>query len=54
MKFGQTIKYSLRNIFVQNYLENELGRKVPDLFLFFEKTIYKVKVSGQHLSFNTF
>ena len=25
-----------------------------DLFLFFDKSLFKVMISGQHLSFNTF
>ena len=37
MKFGQLIAYKKRNIFFKNYVENEAGRLVPDLFLFFEK-----------------
>ena len=34
--------------------KNDAGRLVPDLFLFFEKSFYEVKPSGQHLSFNMF
>ena len=37
MKFGQSIEYNKRNIFVQNYAENETGRLVPDLFSFFQR-----------------
>ena len=37
MKFGQLIEYNKKNIFLKNYVENEAGRLVPDLFLFFEK-----------------
>ena len=37
MKFGQLIEYNKRNIFLKNYVENEAGRQVPDLFLFFQK-----------------
>ena len=37
MKFGQLIEHKKRNIFFQNYAENEAGRLVPDLFLFFKK-----------------
>ena len=37
MKFGQLIECNKGNIFLQNYAENEVGRLVPDLFLFFEK-----------------
>ena len=32
MKFGQLIEYNMRNIFLNNYTENETGRLVPDLF----------------------
>ena len=37
MKFGQLIERNKRNIFLQNYSENEAGRLVPDLFLFIKK-----------------
>ena len=30
------------------------GSLVPDLFLFFKKTLYEVNASGLHLSFNIF
>ena len=46
MKFTQLIKYILRNIFVKNHAENEAGRLVADLFLFFKKVLYEVKASG--------
>ena len=49
MKFGQLIKYNLRNIFLsifKKYAENETGRLVPDLFLFFIKALYEVKANG--------
>ena len=51
MKFGQSIDYNKRNIFLQSYAENEAGRLVPDLFLFFKKAQYEVKASGLQLSF---
>ena len=35
MEFGQLIKYNKRNIFFNNHAEYEVGRLVPDLFLFF-------------------
>ena len=35
MKFGQLIEYNKRNIFPKNNAENEAGRLVPSLFLFF-------------------
>ena len=40
--------------FFRNHAENEAGKLVPDLFLFFKKALDEVKTSGQHLSFNTF
>ena len=54
MRFGQEIKYNKRNIFLQNHAENETDRLVPDLFLYFKKALYEMKVSGLHLSFNIF
>ena len=37
IKPGQLIQYSKKNIFFKNYLENDVERLVPDLFLFFQK-----------------
>ena len=37
----------------KNYAENEAGRLVPALFVFW-KVLYEVKVNGQHLSSNIF
>ena len=39
MKFGQVIACNKRNIFLQNYAENEAKRLVPDHLLFFLKKI---------------
>ena len=36
----------------KNHAENEAGRLVSDIFLFFEKGLSEVKASGLHLSFN--
>ena len=41
MKFGQLIEYIARNIFLQNNAENESGRQVPDMLLFFKKFYVK-------------
>ena len=38
----------------RNHAENEAGRLVPDLFLFFKKALYELKASGLQLSFNQF
>ena len=37
--------------FFKNHAENEAGRLVPDLFLFFKKDLYEVKASGLQLRF---
>ena len=52
MKLGQLIEYNKRNIFT----ENEAGRLVPDLFLFFTKASYEVSARGLQLklSFNIY
>ena len=35
MKFGQLLKYNMKNIFCfENRAKNEAGRLVPDLFCF--------------------
>ena len=40
MKFGQLIEHPKRNIFVNNYAENEAGEIVSDHFLFFKKALF--------------
>ena len=37
LKFDQVIEYNKRNIFLQNYTENEIGILFPDFFLFSKK-----------------
>ena len=54
MTFGQLIEYNKRNIFSKNHAENETGRVVPVLLLFFKKVLYDVKASGLWLSSNIF
>ena len=54
MKFRQVIKYNRRNLFFKTHAENEAGRLVPDLFLFFKKALFEVKASVLQLSFNIF
>ena len=39
MKFGQLIKYNVRNVFLKDHTENDTARLVPDLFLFFKKAL---------------
>ena len=53
MKFGRVIE-DKRNIFFKNHAENETGKLVPDLLLFFDKALYEVQASGMQLSFNIF
>ena len=46
MKIGQVIEHNNRNIFFfKSNSENEAGRLVPELFLFFKKALYEVKAS---------
>ena len=54
MKFGQLIVHKTMHIFIKNHEENEAGRLVLDLFLFFKKVSDEVKESGLWLSFNIF
>ena len=44
----------MSNIFLQNHAENEAGRLVQDLTLFFEKVLFEVEANDQHLRFNFF
>ena len=53
MKSSQLTEYN-RNIFLQIHAKNEVGRQVPDLFLFFLEILYELRVSGQDLSFYMF
>ena len=50
--FLPLIGYNVRNIFFKNHAENEAGKLVSDLHLFFENGLYGLKVNVQHLSFN--
>ena len=53
MKLGQLMKYNKINFFSSKIMERKnAARLVPDLFLFFEKALYEVKLSGLHISFN--
>ena len=53
MKFGQ--QNITREIFLfKNYAENEAGRLVLDIILFFQKTLYEKKASGLQLSLKVF
>ena len=42
-KFGQFIEYIMRIIFFKNHTENEAGRLVPDIFLYFKKDLCEIK-----------
>ena len=55
MKFGQLPEYITgEKIFFKSHKENETGRVVPKLFLFFRKALYELQGSGLQLSFNIF
>ena len=34
IKFGQLIKYNVRNFFLKNHTENVVGKLVPDILVF--------------------
>ena len=52
--FGQITEYNVRNFFLSKiHAEDETGRLVSDLFLFFKQALDERKASGLHLSFNT-
>ena len=40
--------------FIKNHTENETGRLVPDLVLFFEKSLCEVKANDLELNFSIF
>ena len=52
-KSNQAMKFALK-IYFKNQTDNELGRLVSDLSLFFRKVLYEVKASGMQLSFDIF
>ena len=56
MTFRGLIQYKVKNILVQKLFRrlSEAERLVPRLFLFTQKAIYEVKVSGQQFSSNRF
>ena len=37
MKLGELIEYNKKIFVFKNYAEDEAGRQVPDLFLFYKK-----------------
>ena len=53
MKFRQLIEYNKRNIVLQNYTENEVGRLIPDLFFSFQKALFEVKANLVSVNFDS-
>ena len=41
----------MRSICLKNDTENEAGRLVPDLFLFFKRALFKVKANWSAIQF---
>ena len=37
--------------FFRDFAENEVGKLVPDRFLYFKKALYQIKASGLQLDF---
>ena len=54
MKFGQLMNITREIFYFKNNAENESGGLVPDIFLFFNKTLYMVKANGLQLGFTIF
>ena len=54
MKFGQVKDATREKFLFKNHAENEAGRLVLHLFLFFKKALCELKAGGLHLSFNIF
>ena len=54
MEFGRLLKQPEKIFLCKNHAENEVGRLVQYIFLFFKKALYKVNARSQYLSFNTF
>ena len=52
MKFGQLIELAGKIFFFKSNAENEERRLVPDLYLFFEKTLYEIKTNGLQFRFS--
>ena len=50
IKSGQLLEYNKGVRFFKNNTENETGRLVTDLFLFFKKAVFEVKANGPQLS----
>ena len=46
--------WSVNRTSQEKYAENEVGKLVPDRFLFFQKALYQVKASGVQLDFIIF
>ena len=51
IKFDQLIECNSKNI---SHAENEVGRRAPDFFAFFQKSFIWGKASGHQISFNIF
>ena len=54
MKIGHLKEYNKNDFFEKNHAESEVGRLVPDLFLFYKRVLYQVKTIDLQLSYNIF
>ena len=48
VKFGQSIEYTVKNIFLQKSCRKEARRLVSGLFCFSENLLHEVKARGQY------
>ena len=46
MKFGQLIECNVKDIFLRKSCRHEVGKLVPNFFLFIREALYEVKASG--------
>ena len=54
LKLGQEENITRKKNSFKNHAENEGGKLVSDLVLFFKNVLYEVKASSLQLSFNIF
>ena len=49
---GSVNRIKRKKCYIQNSCKKDIGRILPDLFLFFKQALYEVKAIGLHFSFD--
>ena len=49
---GSVNRIKRKKCYIQNSCKKDIGRLLPDLFLFFKQALYEVKAIGLHFSFD--